>query len=1203
MALTRSQLIAGDSSQGPVLPGQVQGVKQGDGVVIGLDGRISFLASTSQGVVKLNNSNAYNAYVWPNSSGPADTFLGVDGNGNLAWAVPDGLVNLGSAPVDPKLGELWYSYSTQLLYVRQDKGGTESWQPVYQGLNPDPASTSASPAFSGGVGTEEDPFLLSSVTTKSGNTVLFPSTVTITGFAPYQYVSIYDIHGDTNGYRFEPTSFFADEGGTLAFKVKYTDFPQTPPNTSRSATFRVGFDSPIFIDAAVGITSPVSIINPGSITGTPQVGEVLSYIPGTAAGGTPPYNYTWIWKLASTNEVLQVDGSSYTISSLAANDRIYVELTATDSSLDAAIANTGVYPFSPELIGKGAFPNTNILFPTTTTSSVSTLWADAGTSLSSDGCIEFAIDGITFSQGPTVIANGGTITTRWISSAGCGNAANSEVISGCVYSDLYRECSTLTIDRVPSPFSFNPVTEVIPSTEAVSQTITPIGYNSVAYITFNASSTGTNIQASTDGGSTWSVLSTVGDTSVPISPGQTLTVKMTAGADYNASYTAIINMGSGNSVQSATFTATTSGSTIFVTPITFPTTTTNETTTTWLAGDGPTSLTATGCIQFKVTPSGTWTGAGDPAVPITTGDVLYTRWSTASPGVCGNAPHGTVITGSITDGSSTNNASLTIDRVPAMFSFTDLNNQAPSTVVTSDLINISGINAPTYITRSTPLSGALTSLEASVGGGAWTAIPASGETLPLNPQVSGPGTTLQIRGTTGGSSNVTYSAIVNIGQGSSVNSDTWNVSTSSTSPSIVTPSILTPVNGATGLNPNSSSPPGITVTSSTYTAINGAGTHTGTDWEVYYMDGITPVYAAQVTNSATNLTSYFVPIANLLPNKTYYARVRYRTTTPSSILSNWSNLSQFSTATVFDLQWVVRAKLIEDGAGPEAVATDPAPGGYTVIVAPQGVARTLDGVVFSSVTVSAGTLGAVKALAFGAGKFVAVTANDDYWVSTNSGLSWSQFSFPGTFDITRSIAYSPSLDLFCAVGDLGGIYTSPASSLSWTRRTSPTTQRLESVIWDGTSFKACGGTALLNSTNGVSWSLTTIALAPDGSELNKIVYNSQSSRYFISRGEGIGSSPTRYGVYSVNGTSWVSTTVPMREMKVAAGGNWFVGGTSKFIDNGLEISTSNDAVAWAITYSNPDLENSEARTRIIHYIPQVQRFIVGAGNWTFISTV
>ena len=88
MALTRAQLLSGNSSQGTVLPGQVQAVSQGAGVTIASNGQISVDASTVTGLVKLNNASAYNAYVWPALAGApaAGAILQTDGIGNLSWS-------------------------------------------------------------------------------------------------------------------------------------------------------------------------------------------------------------------------------------------------------------------------------------------------------------------------------------------------------------------------------------------------------------------------------------------------------------------------------------------------------------------------------------------------------------------------------------------------------------------------------------------------------------------------------------------------------------------------------------------------------------------------------------------------------------------------------------------------------------------------------------------------------------------------------------------------------------------------------------------------------------------------------------------------------------------------------------------------------------------------------------------------------------
>lgn len=892
MALTRAQYIQGDSSQGRVLEGQVQGVKQGAGISIAADGTISFYAPTSTGVVKLNNPSAYNSYVWPNVKGDEGTFLGVSPGGGLAWLPPPGLVFLGDAPANPKLGQLWFSYDTNLTYVYQDRGSNLSWYPVYRGLEPQATLCSSNPEFPYGTGSEADPFSTASVTSRSGNTVLFPSTITITGLAPFQYTPIIDVNAEGNDYRFQVTNTFADITGTLTFKVKFTDFPQTTPGTAYTAKFRVGFDYPIFIESSIGITTPVAIQNAGSISGIPIVGEELNYTVGNAVGGTPPYNYTWEWRLESGNTVLQTNGDSYIVGSEASGSRVFVKLTATDTALDQASGNTASFPAAPSFITKSPFPLTDILYPTTPSGTATTLWLDPGTTLRARNCIEFSADGVVFGQGPTVIGNGGSITTRWINSSSCSGANNNTTIFGCIYSNSYEDCSSLLIDRVPSPFAFLPVYNVNLGALATSQVITPIGYNSTAYVTYSGSSTGTNIQASLDEGDNWFDIPLAGDTTFPINPGETLRVRMTVGSSYSSDYTATINIGSDSVFQSTNFVAVTLASSSFTTAIAFPTITTQEIASpAWV--DGSTSLSATGCIQFKVGSGGTWKTVGDSPTAVVNGNILYTRWSGASPGVCGNAVHGTVITGTITNtpsgGTKVSNASLTLDRVPAGYSFVSQSGQANSSVITSNTININGTNAPAFLTFGA--TSTLTSLQASVGGGAWVSIPSSGETLSIAPTSSGPGTTLQIRGTTGSTVGQTYTAVINIGQSSSIQATTWSVGTSALVPSVATPSIVLPTNGATNLTPP------IVVTSSAYTPLNGASsTHASTNWQVRV--GSTSGILILDVNSTTQKTSYTLT-ENIFASFTYFVRCQYVSGSGSPISSAFSPWSQFSTALSF----------------------------------------------------------------------------------------------------------------------------------------------------------------------------------------------------------------------------------------------------------------------------------------------------------------
>ena len=149
MALTRAQLLAGDTATGtPILSGQVQGVRQGVGVLILPDGTINFDASTAVGVMRLNDPNAYNAYVWPVLAGPpaAGTILQTDGTGQLVWTsdyVPTigttstnaalGAAQLPSGasanrPTPPALGLV--RYNTDLNKFEGYGGAPASWEPL-----------------------------------------------------------------------------------------------------------------------------------------------------------------------------------------------------------------------------------------------------------------------------------------------------------------------------------------------------------------------------------------------------------------------------------------------------------------------------------------------------------------------------------------------------------------------------------------------------------------------------------------------------------------------------------------------------------------------------------------------------------------------------------------------------------------------------------------------------------------------------------------------------------------------------------------------------------------------------------------------------------------------------------------------------------------------------------------------------------------
>lgn len=104
MALTRAQLLAGNSSQGAVLSGQVQAVTAGSGVQISGTGVLSINSAdpSFNGFVKTNSISAFNGYVWPGTIGSAGQSLTILNNsGDLTWASTVaglGLVVSGAVP-------------------------------------------------------------------------------------------------------------------------------------------------------------------------------------------------------------------------------------------------------------------------------------------------------------------------------------------------------------------------------------------------------------------------------------------------------------------------------------------------------------------------------------------------------------------------------------------------------------------------------------------------------------------------------------------------------------------------------------------------------------------------------------------------------------------------------------------------------------------------------------------------------------------------------------------------------------------------------------------------------------------------------------------------------------------------------------------------------------------------------------------------
>jgi hypothetical protein len=781
VALTRAQLLAGNQAQGTVLAGQVQGVTQGTGISIAANGQISVDASTVVGLMKLNNGSAYNAYTWPAADGTADQFLQTDGAGILKWADASGFAVVTVSPIEPTPrdeGELWFDCNVGELKVYQNCVSPGGWTSVFEaGLEVTPANSSSTPAFTGGAGTSANPYTLSAVSAGTGASFALPNVITITGLAPFQYVPIVDLNAATNGGRFQFTNYYSNASGNLIFQVIFNDVPTSTSGTAYNLALKVGYQS-VYINGTVNTVDPVILASPGSITGSAAVGSTINYNTGTATGGAAPITYSWVWK-NSDGTTLATNTPSYLVTTGEINKTISVTLTASDSSGQSVTGTTAaVGPVNPP-----PFPNpTTPTFPTDTLSSSSFTWDGTGTTLTSTGCIEFNVNGGAFSQSGKAVVPGDTVGTRWTSGpAGqCGSAPHNTGITGSITNGTYSSVSNLTVDRKPGPFSFGPGTNVAPNAVATSSTISLTEINAPGYITL-VSTTGTSVQASVGGGSYTNVPAS--GTSLPISPGQTLSIRFTVGASASSTYDAVIAIGEGANVQTGTFSASTSGGVFPNTFVTFPTFIPEVTSFTW--ADGSTNISTVGCIELSL--NGTTFTSSSTAVA--DGNTVYLRWKNTPS--CGALSSGT-ITGTLTNGTFLNSDSLVIDRLPDPYSFTDIATDAPllSTVV-SDTITLSGTTAPSYLTYdggTTTLSSPQYSQD---GGVTWASIPTTGTTALVNPDAS-----FRVRGGTGGSVLTDYTLAVRLGSSVTTENTTWTVKTASSG--IAQPSI-TNVAGTDGV--------------------------------------------------------------------------------------------------------------------------------------------------------------------------------------------------------------------------------------------------------------------------------------------------------------------------------------------------------------------------------------------------------------------
>lgn len=362
-------------------------------------------------------------------------------------------------------------------------------------------------------------------------------------------------------------------------------------------------------------------------------------------------------------------------------------------------------------------------------------------SVSGAGSPQISIAGGAWTTSGTILP-GQTLAVR-LTSAGTSSTTRSATVTVGNGSDTWS-VTTVPQDDTPNAFNFADVANQPASTVVSSSTLTITG---IGPDPVNVSIAGAGSPQVSINGGAWA-------TSGTILNGQTLQLRLTSHTVTDGtSRSATVTVGTGSDTWSVVTQDDTPAAFSFtdVTNQAVNTVITSNTLTITGIGGNPTavSVTGTGSPQISIN-GGAWTTSGT----ILAGQSLAVRLTSAS-------TSSTTRSATVTVGNSSDTWSVTTipqDNTPNAFDFTNLTNQLFSTLVTSNVVTITGIG-PDPVNVSITGQG---SPEFSIAGGAW----GTSGTITN-------GQTLQLRMTTSNASVTTLTATVTVG----TFSDAWSTTT------------------------------------------------------------------------------------------------------------------------------------------------------------------------------------------------------------------------------------------------------------------------------------------------------------------------------------------------------------------------------------------------------------------------------------------
>ena len=236
------------------------------------------------------------------------------------------------------LGEVCFATDEDRLYMRT-LGGLTAISSMNE-TAPTPAQVTASPAFTGGTGTQADPYLITNVGSPfSGASLTSSHEITISGTAGD--IAVFTDNSPTaSADRFKGQDVgILNAAGEFKLNLKYTDNPgTTTDNTTYTGNLQIGTTHITWVVVQSNLTQ-LSEDTATTITSASGVGDIITATAATATGGTAPYTTQIKWQRSFTGIDGFFDtgstGTTYTISSADAGYYVRAVTTVTDST-DAA---------------------------------------------------------------------------------------------------------------------------------------------------------------------------------------------------------------------------------------------------------------------------------------------------------------------------------------------------------------------------------------------------------------------------------------------------------------------------------------------------------------------------------------------------------------------------------------------------------------------------------------------------------------------------------------------------------------------------------------------------------------------------------------------------------------------------------------------------------------------------------------------------